>query len=84
MSQLPQSVQVEKIDAGASAVSVQAAAEIRVQVLPDKELSKDAYRSSLARSPPASFTDVLRSKVQRRFPTLIKYAFAPTNYDCYV
>jgi len=53
---------VEKIDADASALSVQATAEIRVQVLPGKELSKGAYRSSFARASLASFADVLRSE----------------------
>lgn len=84
VSQLPQFVQVEKIDADASAASVQTTTEIRVQVLLCEKLSKDAYRSSFARASSGSFADILRSKAERRFPTLIKYAFVSTNYDCYV
>lgn len=84
MSQLRQSVQVEEIDARASASSVQTTAEIRVHVLPDKKLSEGAYRTSPARASPASITTVSGSKAQRHIPDLIKYAFVLAHYDCYV
>lgn len=84
MSQLRQSVQVEEIDARASAPSVQTAAEIRMHVLPDKKLSEGPYHTSSARASPASVAAVFRSETQHHVPALIKYAPAVAYCDCYV
>lgn len=85
VSELPQPVQVEEVDAGAPAAPVQQAAAVRVPALLDEELPEDTHYPPPARPPPAPRGDILRQEAERLLPAAIEPRDPrPPRYDCCV